>query len=317
MTPSADNGDVIGKLGLSASSELVFSIFNYRGKWYAGVRKFVDRGSYQGPTKSGLALPAPLLGWLISELEAFRRNVPELTEQEVSRTSKRANADLVLQTVPPRKPSEVFQLDVREFIQTERYTGPTRKGIRFSLEDLPQVLTLLKQLRTHLRDKEKSQPSLFDTHDPGSGKVSEPPTEYKGADQVVSGILPDGPKRFPGDFLNSAEAQCEEIQIPRGRIRLGQATATKQEIVSEDGVVYTAKNLVEGKYILYAHLAGSNPVRLLVEPFEVFKAVKQYEVYLRGVRARLVQAYLQHTGHRPTAEHFARQAFASLGLPWD
>jgi len=211
----------------------------------------------------------------------------------------------------------VFQLDVREFIQTQRYTGPTKKGIRFSIEDLPTVLTLLKQLRARLHDKEKSQPSLFENHGPDTGGVPEPPAEHSGADQVVSEILPDGPKRFPGDFLNSAEAYCEEIQIPPGRIRLGQTTAAKQEIVAEDGVVYTAKNLVEGKYILYAHLAGSNPVRLPTEPFEVFKAVKQYEMYLRKLRGHLMQAYLERTGHEPTAEHLAKEAFTRLGLPWD
>ncbi len=36
--------------------------------------------------------------------------------------------------------------DLREFIESEKFTGPTRKGIRFHCENWPQFMELVKKL---------------------------------------------------------------------------------------------------------------------------------------------------------------------------
>jgi hypothetical protein len=57
-------------------------------------------------------------------------------------------------------------------------------------------------------------------------------------------------------------------------------------------------------------------VAIPTETFSVFRTVKAYENYLRELRSAMLKAYERKSGHRPMAEHQAREAFKSFGLPW-
>lgn len=39
-----------------------------------------------------------------------------------------------------------FNIDIREYLETERYSGPTRKGIFFSTEDWNAFFELMRRL---------------------------------------------------------------------------------------------------------------------------------------------------------------------------
>lgn len=310
------DNEVIGKIELGPTADLVFSVSAFRGRYYANIRRFQHTEHYKGPTKAGLALRPDLLAWLIKELGGFRQKVPDLKEAEIGRTRKRNDADIVIQTVLPEHGDDVCQLDIREYVQGKSYSGPTKKGVRFGVDDLAQALTFLKAQAVKISELEGLEPGLFE-------KTMEPQEEYQGegsgadgVDQVVSEILSEGPKRFPEDFLSETKGKFLSIPVPPEPIRLGQLSSGKQQVVSEAGFLYEAKNPVEGKYIVYAHMAGSRAVRMPDNPFDVFRAVKQYEIYVRGIQKALAEAYCKRTNHRPTAQHLARSAFQKLGLPW-
>jgi hypothetical protein len=89
------------------------------------------------------------------------------------------------------------------------------------------------------------------------------------------------------------------------------------QVRSEFGFSRPVKNLVEGKFVVYAHARGERRVNVATEMIEVFRSVKAYENYLRDLKRSLTQAYLRKSGHRPTdAEHRVKDVFKSLGLPW-
>jgi len=316
MSQVFTNAEIIGKLEISPTADLVFSVSTFKGAHYANIRKFQHTERYNGPTKSGLALRLHLLEWLISELSSIQNEVPKFQETEIARTSKRQDTDMIIQMVPPRDPEGLVQLDIREYVKSERYSGPTKKGIRFGIDTLPQVLGFLKAQADKIRELNRSQRSLFKRDQEHNERVKIDQNNRVNIDQVVSQILPDGPEQFPDYFLSDKKGPFDIIHVPPEPIRLGQLSGRKQQVVSEMGFLYEAKNLVEGKYIVYAHMAGNRPVKIPEKPFEVFRTVKQYEIYVRGIQKSLIDSYYKRTGHIPTAEHLARSAFKKLGLPW-
>jgi hypothetical protein len=48
----------------------------------------------------------------------------------------------------------------------------------------------------------------------------------------------------------------------------------------------------------------------------VFKAVKAYENYLRGLQKNLIQEYQRKCRHRSMAEYKTKEFFKNNGLPW-
>lgn len=42
-------------------------------------------------------------------------------------------------------------VDIRTYIESENYTGPTKKGINFSLEHLDEVIKILKDIESEMR----------------------------------------------------------------------------------------------------------------------------------------------------------------------
>ena len=301
---------------VSPTADLVFSISAFRGRYYANIRKFQHTERYSGPTKAGLALRSDLLSWLVEQLTSIRMDIPNFQEAEIARTSKREDVDIVIQMTPPRETSDLYQLDVREYVKSERYSGPTKKGIRFGIDNLPRAVDLLKGQAAKIAELEQAQPSLFDQAGESKGKDREAEEKQVDTDQVVSETLPEGPKRFPDSFLGETDGSLVQISLPPEPIRLGQLSSGKQQIVSEMGFIYEAKNPVEGKYIVYAHMAGSRAVKIPEKPFDVFRTVKQYKIYVRGIQKSLTESYHRRTAHRPTAEHLAKSAFKKLGLPW-
>ena len=79
---------IIAEISLGESTKLIFSTNEWRGRYYAGVRKFVSTQKYDGPTKSGLSIDKQLLREIISVLSDLERALPSKTEEEIKRIPK-------------------------------------------------------------------------------------------------------------------------------------------------------------------------------------------------------------------------------------
>src|SRR4051812_14331662 len=56
-------------------------------------------------------------------------------------------------------------VDVREYVDSESYTGPTKKGVRFAWDKLTEFIGLLETQARQLGLGEKAQPTLIvDAH---------------------------------------------------------------------------------------------------------------------------------------------------------
>lgn len=315
----------IGSMPISKSAEIVFSIAQYGDGYHANIRKFATTQRYTGATKSGIVLKHQALIQLIELLEAFLQEVPEFSKGEIGRIPKSQSSEIVVQIIKDKR-DDFYSLDIREYISSSSYEGWTKKGIRIRIEQIQALVELMKQGEARLRALTGDEMPMFAvaSTDRRSQSRIAPETSESGAhtsivDDVINAVIPEGSKNFPDDFLDdSLDASAfKEVELPPDRLRLVSTTSRTQQLVSDSGFSYEARNPVEAKYILYIQLQGGTIARIPLKPFEVFKAVKSYEQYLRSLQQQLVDAYAQRTHHRQTALHFAQIAFQNLGLPLD
>ena len=76
--------------------------------------------------------------------QRLQGEVTRVTDQEFARISKRSEVDIVVSTVAPDDVQSLPNVDIREFLNSADYTGPTKKGIRFPWQKLPEVIAVMQ-----------------------------------------------------------------------------------------------------------------------------------------------------------------------------
>jgi len=308
---------VVGTIQLTRTTSLVFSVRPWKGRMLAHVRKFVASEKYEGPTKSGMAMGGEVLMSVIDALTRLKADVPGAKEKQFARVHKAGDIDIVITVIPPDDLKALPSVDVREYVDSETYTGPTKKGVRFAWDKLTEFIGLLETQARQLGSVEKVQPVLFTNAHPDSMKDTEKAGSDKrhGSDSVLQELLPQGPKAFPGEFLGGVK-KTANLELPAEPISVVVLPGGKHAVHSDLGFRHDVRNPTEGNFIYYAHLRGLKAVPVPTVMIELFRAVKAYENYVRDLRHALMKAYERKSGHRPMAEHQTREAFKSYGLPW-
>ena len=306
----------LGHIDLGPSTRLVFSIRSWQGKAYAAIRKFVSSQRYSGPTKSGILLAGEIAVELTEVLETIRKQAPGIEDRAIARIGKTHASEVVIQIVPPDDPNSLPAIDIREHLTTPRYTGPTKKGFRFPYDKLSEVIGFLEAQLKHLAQGEEPQQTLFPMGQPEWVKKAEAcPGDAVSDGDVVSAVMPEGPREFPEGFLTSGGGRNIEVDLPPEPLETVQRPDGNYAVRSDLGFSHQVRNAVEGKFIVYASLRGHRSVQVPGPMIEIFRAVKAYEKYLRELRSSLSQAYERQTGHRPMAEHQTSEVFKRHGFP--
>jgi len=144
-----------------------------------------------------------------------------------------------------------------------------------------------------------------------------PKAVQKAETDVLAEILPKGPKKFPDDFLpaNLKPGDIEEVELPSEPLRIAGPMFGKEEVVTDAGFKYEARNKIEAHFLIYAQIAGQKTARIPKEMVEVARAVKNYEIYLRELKGTLFEAYYKRTLDQRTAARLTAAAFEKLNLP--
>jgi hypothetical protein len=309
---------VIGEISLHASARLVFSIGSWKGRELAHIRKFLSIERYDGPTKSGMAMTVEVLLQVIEALIRLQTEVPGIGEKEFDRIAKTGAKEIIIHTVSPEDSQALPGVDIREYLETSRYTGPTKKGIRFSWDKLPEVIGLMQIQARRLEEHGNHQPTLFIDVKPKQILQAEEanPAEAALQDSVIAKVFPKGPKKFPQDFLSGQEGELIEVDLPPDQLEVVSIGDGKYEVRSPHGFRHAVRNPVEGNYLCYAGLHGESVVQVPQEMFPVFQVVTAYKKYLREQGQSLVREYERKCRHRPLAQHQAKEVFRRFGLPW-
>ncbi len=135
-------------------------------------------------------------------------------------------------------------------------------------------------------------------------------------EQVIEEILSDGVKKFPDEFIDSKYLKdAKEISVTGDTLKLGSYFMGQQEVISDSGFKYEAKNLDEAKFIVYAQKPDSFIIKIPTKTGLLANAITGYEKYLKGLKAKLFEAIFSRTLDHKQADMLTNQVFEELGLP--
>ena len=268
---SGETDNVVGTIELTHSTSLVFSVRPWKGQMLAHVRKFVSGPKYEGPTKAGLAMGGDVLVSVIEALTCLNGEVPGSEERRFAQLNKGDATDIVVTVIPPDNLKALPSVDVREYLNNASYTGPTKKGVRFSWEKLPEFIGILEKQAWQLAEMTKSQPILFPAGRPSWIRQTEVvgAEKWQTRDSVLHELLPDGPKDFPGEFLDAT--LVVKLDLPSEPLSVVDLPDGRYAVQSDFGFRHDVRNPTEGNFIFYAYLRGHRLVSIPKEMIDVFE----------------------------------------------
>lgn len=147
-------------------------------------------------------------------------------------------------------------------------------------------------------------------------KARKAKAEKESFQEVLDEILPDGPKRFPDDFLSVDAGKGERLKValPESKLRLDTSPLT-MSLYADKGVFLHVKYPAEGKFIIYCQQAGQSTAAMPSKTVEVTRAVANYEDYLRDLRKTLYDAFYRRTLDVNVAGRLTQSAFDRFKLP--
>ena len=304
----------IGTVLLTEASKLVFSVSQWRGRYFANVRKFVTTQKYEGPTRAGLSLNIGLLDLLVTTLVQLEKAIPPPQENEFKAIIKRATEFIRIRTLPDMEAGDLPHVDIREYVDRPAYQGPTKRGIRFRWNLLPEVIACLRKQVKVIVENEENEPSLFSAGIFKQKQEQEEGDEQSGPDDL-SKLLGEVLKQFPDDFLNLSLCKYKQITLPEASLRLEQDNIGAYLLRTNDGNFAKVRNPTEANFIIYAQLRGHREISLPEEMICVFKIVKAYEKYLLRLRVKLLAKLLMEARQQSVAEYETDKLLRQHGLP--
>lgn len=306
----------LGEILLGESTKLIFSVNEWNGRQFASVRKYVATQRYKGWTKSGLLMDQRLLHEVTAGLARLEQSIPSCEIDEFERLQKNDTEYIKIATLPSETPDGLPAVDVREFVDSPAYQGPTKRGFRFRWDLLPGVIACLREQTKVMKEAAKGMPTLF-----GGEQFSEPEQQADKKNEVqnqsgLMAILGEELKEFPGAFLDGLALMGKRLQLPEDPLRLEQESTGAWVLKIDERVFAKVRNPVEGNFILYAQLRGQVEINLPSEMINIFKTVKSYENYVRSLQIRLVANLTKRTKQRSVAQYEARKKCQECGIPW-
>lgn len=194
---------LVERLQLSDATQIVLGISTFKGIPFGSFRKFVQSERYSGPTRAGFAISGDVLKLMIEHLTRLKGRIDDILRSplpiECGRFKKSTQAELVIQVVAhERRPGESY-VDVREFVTSQRFTGWTRKGIRFPVEALESMVEAAQKLSVALESGVPTAPRTYSSH-PHEVKPTVPPQTTSPGNSTES--TSDGRIGVPSKYSN-------------------------------------------------------------------------------------------------------------------
>ena len=236
-------------------------------------------------------------------------------ENEVKRISKSDSVYIKITTLPAEDDDDLPAVDIREFVDRPTYQGPTKRGIRFRWNLLPEVIACLREQARVIGESEKNDSSLFDVSQYET-KLEAEEKDEPGSGDLLTELLGGTLKQFPEDFLEEYASEGAQLKLPDADLHLEQTNAGGYILKTDEGDYVKVRNPAEANFIMYAQMRGHQQISVPIEMIHVFKVVKGYENYVRSLQTRLVATLTKKAKQRSIAEYEARKKCQEHGLPW-
>ena len=305
----------IGFVELTATTRIIFSVGSWKGQSRGSIRKFVATEKYAGPTKSGMSLDGATLVHLLAALRALQSTVPTNDPNQHVSVGKTRDWEIRISIVPPDEDNRLPSVDIREYVDTARYAGPTKAGVRFAWDKLKQFSQLAEVLVQQLGFAASSETTLFPDMKPQWVSDAKETLGNPEHNPALSGFDPTSIKSFPTAFLPDGKFEVEPIKLSSNPLQIGQDRSGHYFVTDDSGFHRPVRNEVEGKFFLYSQRCGVTELSLPKEMIKVFSAVASYEKYCRELRQKLIRDFEARSRNRALAEHMAQETMQTYGLP--
>ena len=156
---------VVGELRLDDETAIIFAVYSLGKRRLGSARVYREGKGYAGPTHSGLDMQLAQLQQLVGMLQNVSQSLEAGTMAppvELGRISCGTTSEWVVRLLEPDDYHADVVLDVRKYVSTEKYTGWTKKGLRFSVDVLDDVLPHLADVQAALDDWREGHSGLFE-----------------------------------------------------------------------------------------------------------------------------------------------------------
>ena len=149
------NEQVVDTIEMTESVRIVFYYDYFQDKVWANIRKFIKSKKYTGPTRQGIKFDPAKLAEIKNAFQNANDKADKIQDEEFLRTPRSPNRDLVVHASVYKG---ALGVDLRVWLNTEKYKGWTKDGIRFPINIVPRVLEALqKTIETKPTLEEKSE----------------------------------------------------------------------------------------------------------------------------------------------------------------
>jgi hypothetical protein len=133
---------------------------------------------------------------------------------------------------------------------------------------------------------------------------------------VISEVLPEGPRDYPKDFVRPdlKRSDFERIELPEEPLIIDSFVGTYRVHTKGDTFERQVRNPLEGKYLIYAQRHGHRSVMMPTAMVEITRTVKDYESFVRDVKALVYGECYKRTLDQRTAERLTRKALTQMRL---
>jgi len=171
--------DVIGTINLSQSSEIIFYVGKYKGTAFASIRKFIKSQKYTGPTKRGIMLNKRQLQIIYEILQRLQIDSETIQDQELIKIPLNDSRFIY---VGINFFEGQYGLDIRQYLKTEKYAGPSKKGVRIPVEYFSDVVGYCQKMLDVLQNHTNQESFIKENSDTRKNKtnnVEGVPDEYQ------------------------------------------------------------------------------------------------------------------------------------------
>ena len=180
----------VGELRLDDETAMIFAVYSLGKRRLGSARIYREGKGYAGPTRSGFDMQLAHLQQLSTMLRDLSDSLDAGTvapPAELGRIGSGSTSEWVVRLLEPDDYHADVVLDVRKYVSTEKYTGWTKKGLRFSVDVLDHVLPHLTAVQDALVDWREGHSGLFEASgsDEPEGREDAPdealqvPPEYR------------------------------------------------------------------------------------------------------------------------------------------
>ena len=135
--------EIIGTIEVSEKTEIRFFISEFKNNKYANIRKFFLGGKEPVATKKGILISKNNLKEIIKLIDEKLDLYKKQSTDAIQKIPLDEDNHLKI-AVTEFKGKKYFE--IREYVESESYSGPTKKGITINIEHFDKTLTHLKQM---------------------------------------------------------------------------------------------------------------------------------------------------------------------------